>query len=246
MKSPDTHFYIHPLFVGTLELSPEESLHAVRVCRAQTGDTLNLCDGEGRFAQGLVIEANPKSCKVQVDFIQTSHISPSKLHLALACLKDDGNEEVVFHASQTHLNSIIFLRTKHSSESKKSDLEKLKRRCEAKSLVSLKQSLKPWITQIQGPVEIFDWLKNYRGNLILCDIDGENKLTPETIDFLEKSESPTTLFIGPEGGFSENEIQEIKNYSYGKIISLNLGTTRLRAKTAALIALGKLSSLINF
>ncbi|MDR1759355.1 MAG: 16S rRNA (uracil(1498)-N(3))-methyltransferase [Fibrobacter sp.] len=241
MKSPDTHFYHRPLTAGILTLSPEESAHAVRACRVRPGDTIRLCDGEGHFAEGTVTAASAAACSVQVDSVQTSEIPKPHFHLALACLKDDGNEETVFHASQTNLGSVIFLRTEHSSEPKNSDLGKMKRRSEMKSLVSLKQSLKPWLTEIQGPFEIKDWLKNYRGNLILCDIDGNETIPAEDLLALKNSKTPATLLIGPEGGFSESEIQSIRNYSHGKVFLLRLGSTRLRARTAAIIALGKLS-----
>ena len=123
------------------------------------------------------------------------------------------------------------MRTDFSQEPKNSDLHKLVRRAELKSLVSLKQSRKPWLTQIKGPVEFDKWLDSYEGDLILCDIDGEKETPP--------LERPSTLLIGPEGGFSPKEIESVKSYSRGKSTSINLGNTRLRARTAAIIALGK-------
>ncbi|NLG39464.1 MAG: RNA methyltransferase, partial [Fibrobacter sp.] len=63
--------------------------------------------------------------------------------------------------------------------------------------------------------------------------DGDPELKPlnENVE--------TTLLVGPEGGFSAREIELIKAYSRGQVYLLKLGKTRLRAKTAAIIALGK-------
>jgi 16S rRNA (uracil1498-N3)-methyltransferase len=176
-----------------------------------------------------------------------------RLNLGIACLKDDALEEVVFHAAQTETDSVIFLRTDYSQEPKNSDLHKLVRRSELKALVSLKQSKKPWMTRIEGPIEFDKWLKDYQGDLILCDIDGERKLdlgldktaesaTEERAENAENNASvkPITLLVGPEGGFSPREIEAIKTFQNGKVYLLNLGNTRLRARTAAVIALGKI------
>jgi 16S rRNA (uracil1498-N3)-methyltransferase len=212
-------------------LDENESSHAVRVCRATAGDTLELCDGLGHFADATIVKADPKACEVRIDKFDTVSTERPKLNLAIACLKDDALEEVVFHAAQTEIDTIYFLRTDFSQEPKNSDLHKLVRRAELKSLVSLKQSKKPWLTRIEGPIEFDRWLDTYEGDLVLCDINGD-KNAP-TLD------QRTSLLVGPEGGFSDKEISRIKSYQRGKTTLINLGNTRLRARTAAIIALGK-------
>lgn len=231
MRTPDSRFYCPQIDVGEISLDENESSHAVRVCRATVGDILQLSDGNGRFADATIVKADPKSCTVRVDSFETVSAQRPLLSIAIACLKDDALEEVVFHAAQTEINTIYFLRTDFSQEPKNSDLHKLVRRAELKSLVSLKQSRKPWLTRIEGPIEFDKWLDSYEGDLILCDIDGQKEAPP--------LERPTTLLIGPEGGFSPKEIEAVKNYSRGKSTLINLGKTRLRARTAAIVALGK-------
>lgn len=231
MRTPDSRFYCPQIGVGTFTLDENESSHAVRVCRATAGDTLELCDGLGHFADATIVKADPKACEVRIDKFDTVSRERPKLNLAIACLKDDALEEVVFHAAQTEIDTIYFLRTDFSQEPKNSDLHKLIRRAELKSLVSLKQSKKPWLTRIEGPIEFDRWLDTYEGDLVLCDINGE-KNAP-TLD------QRTSLLVGPEGGFSDKEISRIKSYQRGKTTLINLGNTRLRARTAAIIALGK-------
>lgn len=231
MRTPDSRFYCPQIGVGTFTLDENESSHAVRVCRATAGDTLELCDGLGHFADATIVKADPKACEVHIDKFDTVSTERPKLNLAIACLKDDALEEVVFHAAQTEIDTIYFLRTDFSQEPKNSDLHKLVRRAELKSLVSLKQSKKPWLTRIEGPIEFDRWLDTYEGDLVLCDMDGKH--TAPTLDHR------TTLLVGPEGGFSDKEISRIKSYQRGKTTLINLGNTRLRARTAAIIALGK-------
>ena len=231
MRTPDSRFYCPQIDVGEFSLDENESSHAIRVCRATAGDILQLSDGTGRFADATIVKADPKACIVRIDSFETVSKERPLLSLAIACLKDDALEEVVFHAAQTEIDTIYFLRTDFSQEPKNSDLHKLVRRAELKSLVSLKQSRKPWLTRIVGPVEFDKWISAYNDDLVLCDIDGQ-----KDVPVLER---PTTLLIGPEGGFSPREIDAIKSYNRGKSTPISLGKTRLRARTAAIIALGK-------
>ena len=232
MKSPDTRFYVPELTTGTLSLSGEESAHAIRVCRARPGDVLNLTDGKGHFAKGIVEKADARDCQLKIEKLETSDRTKPKLHLGLACLKDDANEEVALHVSEMEVASITLLRTEHSEEPKDSSLQKVVRRCELKALVSLKQSPKAWLTETRGPIPFEEWLKAYDGDIILCDMDGEDSIGEVTKD--------TTLLVGPEGGFSHQEIEKIKAYSRGEVKLLKLGKTRLRARTAAIVGIGKM------
>ena len=244
MKTPDSRFYCPLITEGTIVLDENESSHAVRVCRAANGDILQLCDGLGHYADATITQADSKACEVRVDKVEDAPLKRPRLNLGIACLKDDALEEVVFHVAQTETDSIVFLRTDYSQEPKNSDLHKLVRRSELKSLVSLKQSKKAWMTRIEGPIEFSKWLENYQGDLILCDIDGERKLDLGLGECAENAADgtpakPVTLLVGPEGGFSPREIEKIKTFQNGKVHLLNLGNTRLRARTAAVIALGK-------
>ena len=240
MKTPDSRFYCPLISVGTIVLDENESSHAVRVCRAANGDILQLCDGLGYYADATITKADAKACEVRVDAVEDATAKRPRINLAIACLKDDALEEVVFHVAQTETDSIVFLRTDYSQEPKNSDLKKTVRRAELKSLVSLKQSKKAWMTRIEGPIEFDKWLKDYQGDLILCDIDGERNLKLDEDAAENASEKPITLLVGPEGGFSPREIEAVKSFTNGKVHLLNLGNTRLRARTAAVIALGKI------
>ena len=99
-------------------------------------------------------------------------------------------------------------------------------------------------------MEFKEWLKSYHGDLVLCDVNGEKTAPKEIIDKItsnlasdkkcDEASTPVTLLVGPEGGFSPEEIRMTKEFSGGKSYALNLGNTRLRARTAAIVALGKL------
>jgi len=221
----DSNFFIENLQFGETVLNPDESSHIVKSFRAHIGDSVVLCDGKGRFANADILEPNPKACKVLVKDISEQELQP-KIHLAVSCLSDGSEEEIAFHAAQFPLAAIHLLRTERSQEPKDSDLSKLRRRMEAKSMAALKQSRKSWLTEIKAPVYLMDFLDNFNGNLIVCEKNGEKCKLPV---------GELAILTGPEGGFSPTELEAIKNKGAA---FLSLCNTRLRAATAPIIALG--------
>lgn len=234
MRTPDSNFYHEELVLGEFALGEEQSRHAVKVFRAREGDLLTLADGKGHFAEAEVVKADPKACMVKVERIENAGRARPKLKLALACLKDDANEEVALHSSEAELAEIILLRTERSLEPRNSDLERTLRRMRAKCLVSLEQARKAWMTQVLGPVWLDEFLESATGTLVLCDMDGSPEVPSEVL------EGEVTILVGPEGGFSAAEIGKILHAKTAETHLLGLGKTRLRARTAALFALGKL------
>jgi 16S rRNA (uracil1498-N3)-methyltransferase len=227
----DSNFFLENLSLGEVFLSQEESSHIVKSFRARVGDCLELCDGKGCFADAELLEANPRYCKVLIKNISEQEPQP-QIHLAIGCLSDGSEEEIVFHATQLPLAAIHLLRTERSLEPRNSDLGKLRRRMEAKSLVALKQSRKSWLTEIKPPVYLKEFLENFKGNLIVCEKNDEPTASHSPLPI-----PPIAILTGPEGGFSSAELETMKNKN---ALFLSLGNTRLRAVTAPIIALGKI------
>ncbi|NLO23866.1 MAG: 16S rRNA (uracil(1498)-N(3))-methyltransferase [Fibrobacter sp.] len=238
MKSPDTHFFHPDLHAGKHFLLADEAHHAIKVYRAKLGTVLNLCDGKGSFAKAEIVDIHSNGCEIWIREEPVFQKPKPLLSLAIACLKEEAIQDFVFHATQTELDQITFLRTDYSQEPKKSNCQKIIRKAEAKSLVGLKQSKKAWLTSINGPLPFHEWLKSYSGDLIFADIHG---VSAANLKALERN---TTLLVGPEGGFSEAEIQKIQSFQNGAVQSLQLGNSRLRAQTAAIMAVGALLGLL--
>jgi len=230
MRILDSNFFLENLELGMAALNSGESSHIAKVFRASPGDSLTLCDGKGRLANVELIDADTKACKVLVKSISEQEEQP-KIHLAIGCLTDGWEEEIVFHAAQLPLAAVHLLRTERSLEPRNSDLGKLRRRMEAKSLAALKQSRKTWLTEIKAPVYLSEFLENFKGKLIVCDQSGKDTAGPLAAN------RHIAVLTGPEGGFSPAELEAMR--SKGAFF-ISLGNTRLRAATAPLIALGRI------
>ena len=226
----DSNFFLESLDLGETVLDRNESLHIAKSFRARVGDSLDLCDGKGRFARAELVEVGSDKCRVLIKSI-SKQMPPPQVHLAISCLSDNGEEDITFHAAQLPLAAIHLLRTERSLEPRASDLSKLCRRMEAKSLAALKQSRKAWLTEIKAPVYISEFLKSFKGNLIVCDKNGELAVNHSLSDNLSLA-----ILTGPEGGFSAAELEMMRNRN---AYFMSLGDSRLKAASAPIFALAK-------
>ena len=237
----ETHFFCEQISgQKTVVLSHEESHHIKKVLRLRPGTHIKLSDGKGLVAVGKIGEIT--SPQIHVELISQSQIErKAMLHLAVACLKDRHLEDVLEHCAQLPLGSFTLLRTQHSLEPRKSNLQATTRRLQQKAVVALKQSLTPWLCQVRGPVYLKDWLTEQKQPLIVCYPQGESTLPTHILADLNTNlpsgDNEPIIIVGPEGGFSPEEIEVFKQ---NNAFFYKLGDTRLRARTAPIVALSSI------
>ncbi|MBX7146880.1 MAG: 16S rRNA (uracil(1498)-N(3))-methyltransferase [Alphaproteobacteria bacterium] len=96
------------------------------------------------------------------------------------------------------------------------------------------------IPKIENIKSLDDVLKRWDKNelILLCAEKGDAKPIQQILgasNTLKKSYQPHTILIGPEGGFSQREMDMLVNQEF--IIPVTLGSRILRSETAALAAL---------
>jgi 16S rRNA (uracil1498-N3)-methyltransferase len=89
---------------------------------------------------------------------------------------------------------------------------------------AVKQSGRSVIPIVEAPATFDDVIKR-EGPKIIFDADS----SPAT----QQPSNPATLFIGPEGGWTENELKLARDHGCA---FERLGVRRLRAETAAIVA----------
>jgi 16S rRNA (uracil1498-N3)-methyltransferase len=101
------------------------------------------------------------------------------------------------------------------------------------ALSAMKQSQRCYLPKINKPVNFNEAIKIHGE---ICKIIAHER-TDKKYKFISETGNDISLFIGPEGGFTDDEIDEAKMNDF-KI--LNLGKRKLRSETAALVGLSKL------
>ncbi|HAK27642.1 MULTISPECIES: 16S rRNA (uracil(1498)-N(3))-methyltransferase [Sphingobacterium] len=218
-------------------LSEEESKHAIRVLRMNTGDHLHLIDGRGGLYEAQIIDPHPKRTVLTILNVKEYFQQPRyHLHIAVAPTKNiDRIEWFLEKATEVGIQEITPVICEHS-ERKEVKLDRLNKVVVA----AMKQSLKAYLPKLNPAVSFKQFLRDIPTEgvqkAIAHCVDAEKKYLNQV---LEPSQHYIIL-IGPEGDFSEEEIDLALQMGFHPI---SLGEARLRTETAALAACMEVSLL---
>ena len=225
-------FYTPPENVQNdrLELLDQEMKHATKVLRYSEGDDITVVDGVGGWYDGTIRHIAKKTAVVEIANQKT--ISPPEpvLTLGLGVIKKrDRLEFAVEKAVELGARRVALFKSKHT-ERDRIRMDRL----ENIALSAMKQSLRSWRPEVTLYPSLSNLVEDYSGSsmLIAHEKSGADAgIPPEKMD-----DSSLTLLVGPEGGFSEHEVQEVCDAG-GEVVSL--GSYRLRAETAALVMMSQ-------
>lgn len=217
---------------GQVKIHDEEQQHIVKVLRMRDGEEIFVTDGKGNLAKGnLVLEGKKVSLEVSEIKEQLPDFSP-KLHIAIAPTKNiDRIEFFVEKATEMGISEITFLNTE-KTERKNLNIDKIRKQ----SVAASKQSLRFHFPKLNDVVKLSDFIKNVDAESTFVAHCNEN-LERQTLKNLYTSLDSTqddkgitiTFLIGPEGDFSDKEIQMLAEKG---IKAVSLGNQRLRTETA--------------
>lgn len=209
-------------------LPQDESAHCVRVLRKKEGDEILVTDGKGHFFDAEIVNAHQKQCVVN---ITQTIVEPKPwsnyLHIAFAPTKNlDRIEWFAEKATEIGVDHLTPLLCRYS-ERKEVKLPRIE-----KILVSaMKQSQKAVLPQLDEMVSFSSFIKKpFDGQKFIAHCYPQEK---QLLKEIYKANGNVLILIGPEGDFSEQEVQDALKYGFQPI---SLGESRLRAETAALVA----------
>ncbi|SHK49960.1 RsmE family RNA methyltransferase [Chryseobacterium polytrichastri] len=208
---------------GKAIINDEEQQHIVKVLRMKDGEEIHVTDGKGNFASGkLLIEGKKANIEVSEIKSDTSDFNP-KLHIAIAPTKNiDRIEFFVEKAVEMGISEITILQTE-KTERKNISIDKLRKQAIAAS----KQSLRFHFPILNDLIKLPDFLKSINPSTTFVAHCNENleRMELKNIPHIEN----ITFLIGPEGDFSDKEINLLAEKG---IKAVSLGNQRLRTETA--------------
>lgn len=205
-------------------LSGAEAHHAIHVLRLKPGHAIELLDGAGTVAKA-VIEVVQRD-RVTVRATATSFVekrTQENLTIAAVPPKGDRLKWMVEKLTELGVDTYVPLQTERSVvDPRKSKLDKLA----ATVTSAMKQCGRRWRMEIAEPQSMKSLLQQCRESkdTVLLAHPGN------TVEATEAKAGCRTLFIGPEGGFTESEVQLAADYSAHQIAWPN---SILRIETAA-------------
>ncbi|MBA2652043.1 MAG: 16S rRNA (uracil(1498)-N(3))-methyltransferase [Tatlockia sp.] len=221
----------------TLELSPEAGQHVGVVLRMQPGGKITLFCGDNWEFSALLLAVQKK--KVTVKIVEERVInreSPRKIHLAQAISKGERMEFVVQKAVELGVASLSPILTSRSVVRLEPErMEKKLAQWQAVAIAACEQSGRNQLPLISKVVTLDDYLQHNEARLKLV-LDPKESKTWRDYEF---GQSEIALLIGPEGGFSKDELKQIFSQGFNP---LYLGPRILRTETAAIAALSVLQA----
>ncbi|MEY5134830.1 MAG: Ribosomal small subunit methyltransferase [Pseudomonadota bacterium] len=224
-----------------VELIAQTHIHATKVLRLKVGDQFALFNGDGYDYVAKVIELSKHKTSVEIiDRYQVNHESPLKITLAQGLAAGDKMDWIIQKAVELGIQSIQPLLTERSIV--KLDRERADKKLEHWRTVAIsacEQTGRSIIPDILSPIHLVQWLSNQNQTanslkLILTPAKAQN------INHLEKPSSPVVFMVGPEGGFSEKEMNLALSSSF---VPVNFGKRVLRTETASVVALSIMQNL---
>lgn len=220
------HRFIGPfsLVPGPFFLTDQEVIHQIcDVLKLRPEEEIILCDGRGIEALGKITGRDEKGIQLALGEITPNKAEPGH-QVALYCsvLKKENFELVCQKATEAGVTEIIPVITERTVKQglRPERLEKIIRE-------AAEQSGRGVLPRLAEAMDFEKGLTDSArfGARCLCDPGGQSWGSSQGKD--------VAVFIGPEGGWSENEIELAKKAG---LSAVSFGQRILRGETAAIIA----------
>lgn len=220
---------------NTCIIEGEDVKHISRVLRCKENDKLEVCDMDNNEYICEIREINKDN--ILLDIIEKVNIkreSGLKVKLYQGMPKGTKMELILQKLTEIGVDEIVLVQTKRSVtkiDNKKED--KKIERWERIIYEAAKQSKRGKIPTLRGVLSFKEALKDMENNdLNLCPYENERTISIKEC-LKDVNASTIGIFVGPEGGFEEDEIEKIQDMD-GKVVSL--GPRILRTETASVVA----------
>ena len=244
---------LHRFYLPTLsrhskdaQLPAEESQHLTRVLRLKPGDNIRIFDGCGLEREATVKHTNDNAVIVSIgETVSETKESKIIINIGVALLTGRKFDAVVRDATMLGASVITPLLTSRSRSFKISgDNNKLVERWQHIAVASTKQCGRSYLPVISPPTHfsryVEDQSRSVEQKILLLEPNRYPlKYKTTQLQHLASPSTPRTasIAIGPEGGWTDEEIELAKNGSY---LPVTLGTNTLRSETVPTIALSVL------
>jgi 16S rRNA (uracil1498-N3)-methyltransferase len=234
-------FFVSEIRRGSAELTGDDAEHLVRVLRAEVGQRYEISDNQRVFVAEIEVARKALvTFRVIDELPQTPRAV--EVHLFAALFKFDRFEWMVEKATELGVDTIQPFEAVRSERGLREASRKRVARWERIALEASQQSRRVRLPTVKSAVRFQDIVQTELGVRLL--LDEESSASP-FLEVLEsgghKPDSQDTigLVLGPEGGWTEEEKAALQEAGWR---ACSLGSTVLRAETAAIAGLSVINS----
>ncbi|MGN1315266.1 MAG: 16S rRNA (uracil(1498)-N(3))-methyltransferase [Lachnospiraceae bacterium] len=237
---------MHQFFVEPSQIQDRQIIiigkdvkHIRNVLRMQPGEELSVSNGiDGKEYRCGILSLGEEQIICELRFIKEEGVElPSRIYLFQGLPKADKMEWIIQKAVELGVHEIIPMATKRAVvklEGKKASQKNV--RWQGISEAAAKQSKRAFIPVVKEPMtfkEAVEYCRDMEVKLIPYELADGMETTRGIFSSLKAGEQ-IALFIGPEGGFEEKEIEMA---GQAGIVPITLGKRILRTETAGLTVL---------
>ena len=220
---------------NTCVIVGEDVKHISKVLRCKIGEKLEICDKDNSEYICEITDINKE--QVDLDIIEKREIkreSDLKVKLYQGLPKSTKMELILQKLTEVGVDEIILVSTKRSvvKVDDKKEGKKIER-WERIMYEAAKQSKRGKIPKLRGILSFKEALEDMKNNdMNICPYEDERTVSIKSA--IEGADiNSIGIFVGPEGGFEEEEIENIQDIN-SKVVSL--GPRILRTETASVVA----------
>ncbi len=222
---------------ANFEFSKDDIFHISTVMRMKIGDEIEVVS-EDKLYLVKIISFNPFNVEI-VKNIDETHELDGNIRLFICLLKGDKTEFVIQKAIELGVKEIVLVESSrcvvHIDKNKKeSKLIRFNKVCKE----ALEQSKRTKNVQISDIISFKD-INKYEADISLIPYENsESTLLSLNNDLKDIKGKTVNVIVGPEGGFSKEEVEFAMNCGFKNI---TLGKRILRAETANIFIVSLLS-----
>lgn len=225
-------FVDQPLAAGaTVSLAEAQAHYLGRVMRLNVADGLKVFNGRDGEWNASVSDINKKSSTLSIISQLHPQIKEPDLWLCFAPIKNAGTDFIAEKATELGVSGLQPVITQHTIVTRVNEERML-----ANAIEAAEQCERLTVPVVCPAKKLMELLATWpvERTLLFCDESGGGKPILQ-VAASAKAGHPYAILIGPEGGFSKEEIAHLHTLPY--VTPVSLGTRILRADTAALAAI---------
>ncbi len=206
----------------------EHADHLVRVLRARVGQEFDIIAGD-RVRLGRVATITPD--RVEFDLGQEIRSdAQADITLLLSIFKFDRMEWAIEKCTELGVARIVPVIARRTDSHLASAAVKRVERWRKIALQAAEQSRRAAPPEVEVPQKLKDAIPHSGGlRIVLAETEKETPLRSS----IDSTDGGVSLAVGPEGGWTEDELRFFQQAGW---VSASLGSTILRAETAAIAA----------